>query len=176
MTHAQLALTTTPSSFSASWKSPWVLCRSSGSVIPPDGTFLGCQCEPEEQGWLTLCPGGCWSPAAPAQASALPEATQTLEKAFQHSTSLIPLCLPDRIQQSTSGLIKLHCTRLQRTRINRRRRLPQSAKTFWSRKVGEEEITLSKKAELICCNQGETAETQSKGEDTPEAPSNQKSS
>lgn len=45
------------------------------------------------------------------------------------------------------------------------------AKTFWSRKVGEEEITLSEKAELICSIQGET---QSKGEDVPEAPSKQK--
>lgn len=43
-------------------------------------------------------------------------------------------------------MIKLYCTRLQRTRINRRRRFPQSAKTFWSRKLGEEEITPSKKA------------------------------
>lgn len=71
-------------------------------------------------------------------------------KAFQHPTALILLCLPDRIQQSTSGLIKLHCTRLQRTRINRRGRFPQPARTFWSTKVREEEITLSKKPELIC--------------------------
>lgn len=74
-------------------------------------------------------------------------------------------------------MIKLHCTRLQRTRINRRGRLPQSAKTFWSRRVGEEEITLSKKAEkaeLICSKHRETAEPQSKGEDIPEAPSKQK--
>lgn len=74
-------------------------------------------------------------------------------------------------------MIKLHCTRLQRTRINRRGRLPQSAKTFWSRRVGEEEITLSKKAEkaeLIYSKHRETAEPQSKGEDIPEAPSKQK--
>lgn len=70
-------------------------------------------------------------------------------------------------------MIKLHCTRLQRTRINRRGRFPQSAKTFWSRREGEEEITLSKKAGKA---KRETAETQSKGEDIPEAPSKQKPS
>ena len=42
-------------------------------------------------------------------------------------------------------MIKLHCMRLQRTRINRRGRFPQPARTFWSTTVGEEEITLSKK-------------------------------
>lgn len=127
---------------------PLVLCRSSGSQSASGWAhFRGVSLNQRSRGWHSPCAQvGADPQQCPEQGSALLEATQTLEKAFQHSTSRIPLCLPDRIQPSTSGLIKLHCTRLQRTRINRRGRFPQLAKTFRSTKVQEEEITLSKKA------------------------------
>lgn len=99
------------------------------------------------------------------------------KKSFSTLTALILLCLPDGIQWSTSGLIKRHCTRLQRTRINRRRRrFPQPTRTFWSTEVGEEESTLSKmpgRQSSSAANR-ERSQRFRKRDDIPEAHSKQK--